>query len=112
MNIEEIRAYALSLTDVTEGFPFGESVLVFKTAGKIFLLLPLDTPDTRFNVKCEPERALELRERYPDQVLPGFHMNKTHWNTVVVGPGLTRSFLLEQILHSYERVKPRNKRKE
>lgn len=111
MNKEDIRAFALSLPDVTEGFPFGESVWVCKTAGKMFLLLPLDTTDTRFNVKCEPERAVELRERYPEQVLPGFHMNKTHWNTVIVGGGLSRAFLQEQIRHSHEQVGPRKKKK-
>ena len=104
MNIEEIREYALSLPDVTEGFPFGESVLVFKTKNKMFLLLPLDEEITQFNVKCNPEKAIEWREEYTETVLPGYHMNKKHWNTVIVDGRLSSKQLKEMITASYELV--------
>jgi hypothetical protein len=104
MNIEEIREYALSLPDVTEGFPFGESVLVFKVKSKMFLLLPLDEMVTQFNVKCVPEKAIELREAYPESVLPGYHMSKKHWNTVIVDGRLSSKKLKEMIKESYELV--------
>lgn len=105
MNIEEIRDYALKLPDVTEGFPFGETVLVFKKKSKMFLLLPLDEIVPQFNVKCNPERALELREEYPETILPGYHMNKKHWNTVIVDGRLSSKQLKEMISESYELVK-------
>ncbi len=101
MNIEEIRDYALSLADVTEGFPFGETVLVFKIKSKMFLLLPLDEMVTQFNVKCNPEKAIELREEYPETVLPGYHMNKKHWNTVIVDGRLSSKQIKEMIKESY-----------
>lgn len=104
MNIEEIREYALSLPDVTEGFPFGESVLVFKIKSKMFLLLPLDEMVSQFNVKCNPEKAIELREEYPDTILPGYHMNKKHWNTVIVDGRLSSKQLKEMISESYRLV--------
>jgi hypothetical protein len=103
MNIETIRDYALSLDGVTEGFPFGETVLVFKANGKMFLLLPLDEDQLQFNVKCNPERAIELREEY-DCVFPGYHMNKKHWNTIIADGTLTAKQLKEMILHSYQLV--------
>lgn len=104
MNIEEIRILALSFNEVTESFPFGESVLVFKTNNKIFLLLPLDVIETQFNVKCDPEIAIELRERYPESVLPGYHMNKKHWNTILVDGKLTTLQLKSMISDSYHLV--------
>lgn len=104
MDIEQIRDYALSLGEVEEGFPFGETVLVFKVKGKIFLLLPLDTDNLQFNVKCDPGLAVELRELYPDNVLPGYHMNKKHWNTVVVDGRISVSRIREMIRHSFELV--------
>ena len=105
MNIEELREYVLELPDVTEGFPFGTSVLVFKIKGKIFLLLPLGEQPLQFNVKCDPEKAIEYREAYPDTILPGYHMNKKHWNTIVVDGRLTTRQLKEMIEHSYQLVK-------
>ena len=101
MNVENIREFALSFPDVSEGFPFGESVLVFKVVGKIFLLLPLDEIQVQFNVKCNPERAIELREEYPESVLPGYHMNKKHWNTIVLDGRLSWLQLKDMIQHSY-----------
>ncbi len=104
MNVENIRDFALSFPEVSEGFPFGESVLVFKVKGKIFLLLPLDELLLQFNVKCNPEKAIELREEFPESVLPGYHMNKKHWNTIVVDGLLSTLQLKEMIQHSYELV--------
>ena len=84
MDIESIRNFALALDDVTESCPFGPEVIVFKVKDKIFLLLPLDTDKVQFNVKCDPDDAIELREKYPESILPGYHMNKKHWNTVIL----------------------------
>jgi predicted DNA-binding protein (MmcQ/YjbR family) len=103
MNIEELRAYAISKPGVEEGFPFGETTLVFKVNGKMFLLVSLDTEALQFNVKCAPELAEELREQY-DCVQPGYHMNKKHWNTVFVDGTLNNRQLKEMIDHSYELV--------
>ncbi len=105
MHIEDIRDFALSLEDVEESCPFGPNVVVFKTNNKIFLLLPLDTEFPQFNVKCNPELAIELRESYPDCVLPGYHMNKKHWNTIVVNGRVDQAFLQNQILHSYKLIR-------
>lgn len=102
MNIEELREYCLQKPGVTEDLPFGDQTLVFKIGGKIFLLTGLEQGN-RFNVKCDPERAVELREQY-DAVIPGYHMNKKHWNTVYMDGRLTRSLLHELIDHSYELV--------
>jgi len=105
MNVEEIRDFALSLKDSSESFPFGENTIVFKTNNKMFLLLPLDEIDQlKINVKCNPELAVSLREEFPNTILPGYHMNKKHWNTIVVGPELSRLQLEEFILHSYTLV--------
>lgn len=104
MNIETIREYAISLEDVTEGFPFGESVLVFKTNNKMFLLLPLDEDKLQFNVKCDPDKAIELREQY-DCVQPAYHQNKKHWNTIIADGTLTTKQLKLMILDSYQLVR-------
>ena|SRR5258706_6122024 len=105
MNIEELREYVLQKPLVTEGFPFGDSVIVFKVNNKMFLLVPLDTEQLQFNVKCDPEYAVELREEYPDSVLPGYHMNKKHWNTVIADGRLTNKQLLQFVDDSYVLVK-------
>lgn len=102
MNIEELRDYCLNKPAVTEGFPFGEETLVFKVAGKLFLLIGLEEAN-RFNVKCDPELAQELRERHLE-VQPGYHMNKKMWNTVYMDGTLTRKQLLDMIDHSYSEV--------
>ena len=102
MNIESLRDYVLQKPFVTEGFPFGETVIVFKVKGKVFLLVPLDTEQFQFNVKCDPDKAIELREEYPDSVLPGFHMNKKHWNTVIVDGRLSSKLILEMVDDSYK----------
>lgn len=105
MNIEQIRLYALSKPNVEESFPFGEDTLVFKVNGKIFLLTGLDSTPLQFNVKCNPEKAIELREEFPENVLPGYHMNKKHWNTIVVNGRLNNKQIQSFIDDSYELVK-------
>ncbi len=100
MNIEELRNFALSLKDTTEGFPFGEDTLVFKVNDKVFLLTSLISSPLSFNVKCDPDGAIELRERYAC-VLPGYHMNKKHWNTILVDGTLKKKKLQEFIEDSY-----------
>lgn len=102
MDIETIREYCISKEEVSEGFPFGDDTLVFKRKGKIFLLANLDG-DLSINLKCEPALALELRERYP-AVVPGYHMNKTHWNTVYIDGSVADREIFSWIDHSYERV--------
>lgn len=110
MNIEDIRNYVLQKADVEESFPFGPDTLVFKTHQKIFLLVGLDDEPLRFNAKCHPEHAIELRETYPQNILPGYHMNKKHWNTIVV-PGLKPTLIKELIDISYQLVHPTSKKK-
>lgn len=102
MNIETLRDYCLSKSKVQETFPFGEDTLVFKVMDKIFLLAGLDHSH-RFNVKCDPEKAVSLREQY-EEVQPGYHMNKTHWNTVFMNGNLNDKQLMEMIDHSYDLV--------
>lgn len=110
MNVEDIRLYALSLPGVQEGFPFGEDVVVFKVNDKIFLLLPLNTAGLRFNVKCDPDYAVELREQY-SAVQPGYHMNKKHWNTVFVDGSISSHQLKDFIQRSYHLVNKNKGRK-
>lgn len=104
MDIDIIRDHVLQKPGVTEGFPFGEDTLVFKVKEKMFLLVALESSPLQFNVKCDPDKAVELREEYPDHVLPGYHMNKKHWNTVIVGGRLSKKQLLEMIDDSYKLV--------
>lgn len=106
MNIEELRNCCLSLDFVIEELPFGPQTLVFKVGGKIFLLVRLDVAeaDLSFNVKCDPEYAVELRERYHNTILPGYHMNKKHWNTVYCNRELSFIEISDLIKHSYSLV--------
>src|SRR5580700_4241941 len=109
MNAEDIRTYTLSKENVDEGFPFGEQTLVFKVNGKIFLLVSLTSQPLQFNAKCDPERAIELREQYAC-IIPGYHMNKKHWNTIIIDNTLNNKQLKELISHSYDLVyKPKKK---
>ena len=103
MNIEQIREYCLKKKGVTEEFPFDEETLVFKVMGKIFLLASLDSIPLQFNLKCEPEKAIELREEY-EAVLPGYHMNKRHWNTIKIDGSIAVNKILEWIDDSYNLV--------
>ena len=102
MNLEALRDYCMAKPHTTEGLPFGPTVLVLKVANKMFALLALDTEELSINLKCDPERAIELREEY-DSILPGFHMSKTHWNTVLPN-GLKSSLVYELIDHSYDLI--------
>ncbi len=105
MHIENLRDYCLAKRGVTEEMPFGPATLVFKVGGKIFLLTNLDTViDLRMNLKCDPAYALELRETYMDTVIPGYHMNKKHWNTVYANRELSDDFLYTMIDESYALV--------
>ena len=109
MDIEQLRTYALSKPDVEEALPFGPDTLVYKVNGKIFLLTGLDSFPLQFNIKCDPDNAIELREQYPLCILPGYHMNKKHWNTVIVDGTLTNKQLQEFIDDSYNLVKGKKK---
>lgn len=104
MNAEDIRDYCLAIQQVEEGFPFGESTLVFKIKNKIFLLLALDAIPLQFNVKCLPAKAIDLREAYPDNILPGYHMNKKHWNTIILNGKLSSNLIRQMIEDSYSLV--------
>ena len=103
VHIEDFRTYCLNKPGVTEGFPFGPDTLVLKVMGKIFAITGLDTDSFRVNLKCDPEYALELRDQHP-QIIPGWHMNKQHWNTVFFEDGLPESLLRSLIDHSYELI--------
>jgi len=113
MDLGSFREYCLSKPGATEDTPFGEDVLVFKVGGKVFALAPLDEVPAAANLKCDPDLALELRDRY-EQVRPGYHMNKKHWNTVEIDSGIPDAELHKMIDHSYKLVvrhPPRTKRK-
>lgn len=101
--LEEVREFCLSLKGVTEELPFGPDTLVFKVMGKVFAITPLESEVLSVNLKCQPEKALELRESYP-AIQPGYHMNKKHWNTVYVDGSISSKLLKELILHSYHLV--------
>lgn len=101
MNVEDVRSYCLSLPHTTEDLPFGPETLALRVGGKIFALLPIDKVGS-VNLKCDPERSLELREQYP-QILPGYHMNKKWWNTVHYEE-LPSKLVEELICHSYHLI--------
>ena len=103
MNIETLREYCLLKQGAEETLPFGPDTLVYKVGGKMFLLTGLDSEDLRFNVKCDPDKAIEWREEFTC-VQPGYHMNKKHWNTVHIEDGLSLRLLKEMIDHSYDLV--------
>jgi predicted DNA-binding protein (MmcQ/YjbR family) len=103
MDIEQLRDYCMSKPGSEECFPFDNDTLVYKVNGKMFLLASLDASPLQFNVKCDPERALELRERFTS-IQPGYHMNKKYWNTIIIEGTLTAEQLRELIDHSYELV--------
>lgn len=103
MNIEEFRVYCLSKKHVTESFPFDEQTLVFKVANKMFALSGLEHQPSTVNLKCNPERAIELRDEFSD-IIPGFHMSKKHWNTITIEGDISNILILELIDHSYELV--------
>lgn len=103
MELDELRDYCLSKPAVTESEPFGHGVLVFKVMDKLFALCSMEDVPLTVNLKCNPERAIELREQHAD-ITPGYHMNKKHWNTVNVQGQLPDRLVHELIDHSYELV--------
>ena len=102
MNIESFREYCLRKKGVTESFPFDETTLVFKVSGKMFALTDLEN-NFSINLKCEPEKAIELRERHPS-VVPGYHMNKRHWNTIRIDGSIEDELIYGWIDDSYDLV--------
>jgi len=109
MNIEQLREFCLSKEDTSESFPFDNVTLVFKVTGKIFALTNTEGEFT-VNLKCDPEKAIDLREHYPC-VLPGYHMDKKHWNTVVIDGSVSDQILEEWINDSYDLVLKKTKKK-
>lgn len=103
MNIEEFRAYCLAKKYVTECFPFDEKTLVFKVAGKMFALSGLEHHPPKVNLKCDPERAILLREEY-EEIIEGYHMNKKLWNTITIESNIPNKLIVELIDHSYDLV--------
>ena len=103
MNIEQIREQCIKKKGVTEEFPFDEETLVFKVSGKIFLLASLESIPLQINLKCDPEKAVELREEY-ESVQPGYHMNKKHWNTIIIDGSVSIRKISEWIEDSYNLV--------
>ncbi len=110
MNIETLREYCLSKPGVQETLPFGPDTLVYKVADKAFLLTGIDREQLRFNIKCDPDKAIELREEFCC-VLPGYHMNKKHWNTIVVDGSVSDRQLKEWIDHSFGLVSNKRPKK-
>lgn len=100
MNVEDLRDYCLSLKGVEESFPFDETSLVMKVGGKMFALIPLETEKTTISLKCDPDLAIELREKY-ESVQPAYHFNKKHWNSVFITSEITSKQIKEWINHSY-----------
>ena len=103
MDLADFREYCLSKPSTNEDTPFGPDVLVFKVGGKMFALAALDEVPATANLKCDPDLALDLRDRY-EQVRPGYHMNKRHWNTVEIEGGVPDVELRKMIDHSYDLV--------
>ncbi len=103
MTLEAVRDHCLSFPQTEETLPFGPEVIVYKVAGKMFALLSPEDAPPRVNLKCDPERALELRDRY-EAILPGYHMNKRHWNTVLLDGTLPAGLVREMIDHSFDLV--------
>lgn len=103
MNIEEFRQYCISKKGVTEEFPFDVQTLVFKVMGKMFALSGLERVPSQVNLKCDPERAIELREEHDGTIIAGYHMSKVHWNTLMIEQ-LPPKLILELVDHSYDLV--------
>jgi predicted DNA-binding protein (MmcQ/YjbR family) len=111
MTLEEFRMYCLSLPHATEDTPFGETILVFRIGNKIFAMTDIENFPFKCSLKCDPERSVELRERY-EEIVPGWHLNKKHWITVEPGSTLPESLIRELVRHSYELVFASLKRKD
>jgi predicted DNA-binding protein (MmcQ/YjbR family) len=106
VDLPDVIDHFLSKPGAEESMPFGPDVLVYKVAGKMFALAIPDDFPARINLKCDPERAIELRDRFPS-ILPGYHMNKKHWNTVLLDGGVPPALIREMIDHSYSLVCPK-----
>ena len=104
MNVEEFRDYCLSKKGATESFPFDEQTLVFKVMGKMFALCALERRPTQVNLKCDPERSVELRAEYDGRIIKGYHMHGLHWNTILIEDNISHSLIIELIDHSYDLV--------
>jgi predicted DNA-binding protein (MmcQ/YjbR family) len=100
MDIVTLREYCISKEKTEECFPFDENTLVFKVAGKMFLLVDIDSRPLSFNIKCDPQKAIELREKY-SCVEPGWHMNKSHWNTITADGSVNAKLLFSWVDESY-----------
>ncbi|MDO4880643.1 MAG: MmcQ/YjbR family DNA-binding protein [Capnocytophaga sp.] len=111
MNIEQLRDFCLALPFATEDMPFGEDFLVFRIANRIFALTNLNRFPVSVSLKCDPERAVELREQYPEKIVAGYHLNKKHWNTVLL-ESLPNTLIEEMIQHSYQQVLAKVPKKE
>ena len=103
LNIETLRDYCISKPFVTEEFPFDEVTLVFKVAGKMFAMIPLDEIEPIISLKCDPERAIELREQYP-AIKAAYHMNKKHWNMIEINGTVASELVYGLVDHSYELI--------
>ena len=104
MDIDTFRDYCLAKKAVTEHLPFDPETLVFKVMGKMFALVSLDAVPLRVNLKCDPEKALELREEYDGKIIPGYHMNKQHWNTMILDGEIPTQLIFELTDHSYHLI--------
>lgn len=105
MNIEQVREVCINIKGASEGFPFGDDILVYKVMNKMFAYMGLDSKDGEFwlNLKCDPEKAVELRERYSG-VRPGYHSNKKYWNTIVINSDVPDKLIIELIKHSVDEI--------
>jgi predicted DNA-binding protein (MmcQ/YjbR family) len=103
MHLDEFYAYCINLPGVEVTTPFGPEVLVFKVMGKMFALTAPEDLPPKVNLKCDPERAIELRDKY-DSIQPGYHMNKKHWNTLTLEAGIPTALVRELTQHSYDLV--------
>ena len=103
MHIEAFREYCIAKKGVTEEFPFDDVTLVFKVMGKMFALAPLERIPSQVNLKCDPERAIELREEFDGVIMPGYHMSKAHWNTIYLEQ-VPQDLIIEMIDHSYQLI--------
>lgn len=104
MDIESLRNYCLSKPGTSESFPFDDKTLVFKVYNKMFSLIGLERDPLSVNLKCDPEKAISLREEHDGIIIPGYHMSKKHWNTVYIDTGISDEFLLDLVDHSYALV--------
>ncbi len=104
MELDEIHELLLAQRGATDDMPFGPDTAVYRVGNKMFALIALERMPPQVNLKCDPERAMELRERYPDGVLPGYHMSKKHWNTVLIDGTVPRALLVELVEHSWQLV--------